>query len=101
MRVGYGKIGRSMPLTLEKCGNLGGDVEMVAVVKELALRHPEHEFWLIGRNKGERPEDIGLPPNVFNPWTEWTGELLKMKRAVGLNKSNLTVEEHKGVEATR
>jgi len=72
---------------------------MVAVVKELALRHPDDEFYLIGRNTGERPEDVGLPPNVINPWTEWAPKLLEMKRAVGLNKSNLTVEEHKGVEA--
>jgi hypothetical protein len=99
MRVGYGKIGRSMPLSLDKCGNLGGDVEMVAVVKELAERHPEDEFYLIGRNTGERPEDVGLPKNVINPWTDWTSELLNMKRAFGLNKSNLTIEEHKGVEA--
>lgn len=99
MRVGYGKIGRSMPLSLEKCGNLGGDVEMTATIKALAERHPDDEFWLIGRNTGEKPEDVGLPANVINPWTDWTRELLRMKRAVGLNKSNLTVEEHKGVEA--
>lgn len=60
-----------MPLTLEKCGNLGGDVEMVAVVKELALRHPDDEFILIGRNSGEKPSEIGLPANVVNPWTQW------------------------------
>ena len=68
--IGYGKLGRSMPLTLDKCGNLGGDVEMVAVVKELALRHPDDTFILIGRNSGERPSDIGLPPNIINPWVE-------------------------------
>lgn len=61
-----------MPLTLEKCGNLGGDVEMVAVVKELALRHPEDTFVLIGRNSGECPEDVGLPRNVTNPWNDWS-----------------------------
>lgn len=60
-----------MPLTLAKCGNLGGDVEMVAVVKELALRHPEDTFLLIGRNSGEVPFKIGLPGNIVNPWSEW------------------------------
>lgn len=70
-RIGYGKLGRSMPLTLAKCGNLGGDVEMVAVVKEMALRHPEDEFILIGRNSGEDPRQAGLPNNVANPWTQW------------------------------
>jgi hypothetical protein len=94
MKIGYGKIGRSMPLTLDKCGNLGGDVEMVAVVKEMALRHPEHEFWLIGRNSGEDPVAIGLPSNIINPWRTWTKELLLRKRALGLNKANLTVDEH-------
>jgi hypothetical protein len=71
--IGYGKLGRSMPLTLEKCGNLGGDVEMVAVVKELALRHPDDQFILIGRNSGEHPQDIGLPSNVLNPWARGEG----------------------------
>jgi hypothetical protein len=94
VRVGYGKVGRSMPLTLDKCGSLGGDVEMVAVVKTLAERHPDDEFWLIGRNTGERPEDVGLPTNVINPWTEWSPKLLQNKRAAGLNKSNFTVNEH-------
>jgi hypothetical protein len=66
--IGYGKLGRSMPLTLERCGNLGGDVEMVAVVKEMALRHPDNAYILIGRNSGENPQDVGLPENVHNPW---------------------------------
>ena len=69
--IGYGKLGRSMPLTLAKCGNLGGDVEMVAVVKELALRHPDDTFMLMGRNTGEEPTSVGLPSNVVNPWIEW------------------------------
>lgn len=94
MRVGYGKVGRSMPLTLDKCGSLGGDVEMVAVVKTIAERHPDDEFWLIGRNTGERPEDVGLPANVINPWTEWSPKLLQRKREASLNKSNFTVAEH-------
>lgn len=94
MRVAYGKIGRSMPLSLANCGNLGGDVEMAAVVGELARRHPEHEFWLVGRNTGERPEDVGLPKNVINPWVEWAPVVREARRAAGLNTSNLSVAEH-------
>ncbi len=79
-----------MPLTLEKCGNLGGDVEMVAVVKELALRHPDDLFLLMGRNSGERPADIGLPANVQNPWVEWGPELRDRVNAAGLKGVTLT-----------
>lgn len=98
MRIGYGKIGRSMPLSLDDCGSLGGDVEMAAVVGELARRHPSDEFWLIGRNTGEDPASVGLPSNVINPWTEWGPELRRRKREAGLNRSNLTIAEHQGVQ---
>lgn len=97
-KIGYMKIGRSMPLTLAKCGNLGGDVEMVAVVKELALRHPDDYFYLLGRNSGERPTDVGLPPNVLNPWVEWAPEVrrrtapIRDKYAINPNGSNLSIE---------
>lgn len=98
LKVAYGKIGRSMPLSLDKCGNLGGDVEMAAVVGTLARRNPDVDFYLIGRNTGERPAEVGLPGNVHNPWTEWGPRLLVEKRRRGLNKSNLTVEEHLKVQ---
>lgn len=94
--IGYGKLGRSMPLTLERCGNLGGDVECVAVVTELALRHPEDTFLLIGRNSGERPTDVGLPANVINPWCEpgyqWKFHLDERVRHAGLKGVPLTTE---------
>lgn len=93
MRVGYGKIGRSMPLSLARCGTLGGDVEMIAVIKDLALRHPDDEFVLIGRNSGERPEDVGLPKNVVNPWVEWTPVLRELITQHGL-RNGLTVMQH-------
>jgi len=93
MRIGYGKIGRSMPLTLENCGNLGGDVEMAAVVKELALRHPRDTFVLIGRNDLSVPINVGLPSNVQNPWIEWAPVLRRELNARGLNHANLAVEE--------
>jgi hypothetical protein len=93
MKIGYGKIGRSMPLTLDRCGNLGGDVEMAAVVKRLALRHPTDEFWLLGRNHGEVPTDVSLPGNVINPWTEWGPELRRRQNAGKMNYANLTVDD--------
>lgn len=87
-----------MPLTLDKCANLGGDVEMVAVVKELALRHPEDRFWLLGRNTGELPSGVGLPDNVINPWASWgwtyeireRGNEVRKHHAINANGSNLT-----------
>lgn len=86
-----------MPLTLEKCGTLGGDVEMVPVIKELALRHPEDEFYLLGRNTGENPVDVGLPKNIINPWTEWGPELRTQLNKRGFNHPNLDIDEHKKV----
>lgn len=97
MLIGYGKIGRSMPLSLERCGHLGGDVEMTATVKTLALRRPQDTFVLIGRNDGSRPADVGLPSNVVNPWTEWGPQLRERRLARGLNVSNLTIEQHHAV----
>jgi len=91
--IGYGKIGRSMPLTLEKCGNLGGDVEMVAVVKELALRHPTDRFFLIGRNSGELPQSVGLPDNVINPWIMWSLVVRDFMKNENI-RGNMTVEQH-------
>jgi len=76
-----------MPLTLDKCGNLGGDVEMVAVVKELALRHPDDEFLLVGRNSGELPSEVGLPDNVHNPWRVWAPLVRDLVRRNQLGKS--------------
>lgn len=94
VNIGYLKIGRSMPLTLAKCGNLGGDVECAAVVAELARRHPADTFTLIGRNTGETPTDVGLPGNVTNPWTEWAPVLRARLNAAGLNHPDLAIEEH-------
>lgn len=90
--IGYAKLGRSMPLTLEKCGNLGGDVEMVAVIKELALRHPDDDFIIMGRNSGEHPKDVGLPSNVINAWNHWKPLLDQRVAAAGLKGVVLTPE---------
>jgi len=94
MRVGYGKIGRSMPLSITKCGSLGGDVEMAATIGELARRNPESDFYLIGKNSGEEPTSVGLPSNVHNPWIKWGPQLLDAKRRTGLNHANYSVADH-------
>lgn len=72
MKIGYCKLGRAMPLARERWGVVGGDDEPPLLLKTLAERHPEHEFVIVGRNSGERPTDVGLPPNVTNPWTDLT-----------------------------
>jgi hypothetical protein len=87
-----------MPLRLDKCGSLGGDVEMIPIVRELALRHPDDEFILIGRNDGSIPERVGLPSNVTNPWTKWGPQLRKTRARLGLNKANLTIAEHFAIQ---
>jgi len=97
MRIGYGKVGRSMPLTLDACGTVGGDVECVAVVKDLALRHPDDTFVLIGRNSGERPKDVGLPENIENPWTAWQPRLREELNARAYNHPSLSIEEELGI----
>lgn len=96
-RVGYGKLGRSMPLKLENCGSLGGDVEMVPTLKLLATRHPDVDFILVGRNSGEDPRDVGLPDNVYNPWRVWKPIIKRELQRHGLNYSNLTISHHREV----
>lgn len=93
-RIGYAKLGRSMPLKLENCGSLGGDNEMVPTLKLLALRHPDVDFVLIGRNSGENPADVGLPANVSNPWIDWGPEVRRRINDRGLNYQNLSIEDH-------
>lgn len=92
--VGYAKLGRSMPLRLEDCGSLGGDVEMVPTLKLLAERHPDVDFILIGRNSGELPQDVGLPKNVYNPWIYWAPEVRRRINERGLNYPNLSIADH-------
>lgn len=94
-KILYGKIGRSMPLTLDKCGTLGGDIEMTAVLTALANAYPDDEIILIGRNTGENPQDVGLPKNVTNPWTEWGPRLRRFLNGNQLNHPNLSIEEHR------
>lgn len=70
MRIGYAKIGRSMPLLPQDWGKVGGDNEPPILLQTLACARPDVEWVLVGRNSGEHPADVGLPSNVSNPWTE-------------------------------
>lgn len=65
MRVAYGKICRSIPLTLAEASNVGGDSEVVTLLNELLKRG--HEVHLISKNRG----DVG----VSQPFGPSTGEL--------------------------
>lgn len=96
--IGYGTLGRSMPLSLAKCGTLGGDVEKYAVLKELALSRPDDHIMIIGRNSGERASDVDLPHNVTNPWAEnlWRSDFRNALIKHNI-KGNLTVEQHQTV----
>jgi hypothetical protein len=89
----YGKIGRSMPLTLDKCGVVGGDQEMTAVISLLAQRHPEDTFILMGRNSGEDPRSVGLPPNIFNPWTTLASKMREFVRHLPKH-GGMSVDHH-------
>jgi|TARA_R110000824_G_scaffold58288_1_gene157707 hypothetical protein len=62
MKIAYGKLGRSIPLTLEGASNVGGDIE---VVRLLHMLREEHEVHLISRNKCDDEH-----PNMINHWKE-------------------------------
>jgi hypothetical protein len=83
MKIGYAKIGRSMPLSPAGFGEVGGDNEPPVLLNKLARRMPEHEFVIIGRNSGEVPQDVGLPSNVTNPWTTWRPEVSAKMKEIG------------------
>lgn len=93
MRIGYAKLGRSMPLTLDSCGTLGGDIEMTAALTTLAKRRPQDTFVLVGRNSNDDPKAAGLPPNVENPWHQWQHEFrVYNKRLRERSPGGLTIE---------
>jgi hypothetical protein len=93
MKIGYGKLGRSMPLTLADCGTVGGDIEGVAVLVEMARRWPQHEFYIVGRNSGENPKDVGLPSNVYNPWMQWKQDEKEWAKRTNFAGSYLEIED--------
>lgn len=71
MIIGYSKLGRSWNLDPSKASTVGGDMDVVRLLKRLAWDHPEHTFLLVGRNSGEDPARLGYPSNVVNPWQQW------------------------------
>jgi hypothetical protein len=70
MRIGYTKIGRSWNLDPNKWSDIGGDMDVWRALDRLARERSDDTFVLVGRNSGEVPTSVGLPPNVENPWTE-------------------------------
>lgn len=76
MRIGYAKIGRSIPLSRANWGFVGGDDEPMLVLQTLARRHPEHEFVVVGKcSRDETTTDLGYPPNVRNGWNDVRDEI--------------------------
>lgn len=75
MIVGYSKLGRSWNLDPAKFSTLGGDVDVWRTLYLLASRNPDDTYILCGRNSGDDPQAVGLPPNVVNPWTALRDQL--------------------------
>lgn len=83
MKILYGKIGRAFNLDTANTSTLGGDADVVNLLRDLARWYPDDEIVLVGRNS----EDGILPANVTNPWTSADGkscreEIRKEKNAV-------------------
>lgn len=100
MIIGYGKLGRSMPLTLEACGTLGGDIEMTATLVAMAKRRPQDTFVLVGRNSGHDPKLVGLPSNIVNPWLEWGPQIRDFTRSIRQSSEpgvSLTIEQQQKI----
>ncbi len=67
MKIAYGKLGRSIPLTLKNASNVGGDIE---VVRLFDILRQDHEVHLVTRNR----EDAHYS-NVINHWKESSSSL--------------------------
>lgn len=87
MKIGYGKIGRSFDLNRGNMSTLGGDVDVLNLLERLARMYPDDEIILVGRNSGEDPQAMGLPPNVVNPWRDALKPLQADLKAVGCEVS--------------
>lgn len=59
MRIAYGKLGRSIPLTREDSSNIGGDIEVVNLLHRLLAEG--HEVHLIGRNRSNQRRPFPQP----------------------------------------
>ena len=71
--IGYGKIGRSfkLPLNEDTRGTAtGGDSDVRNTLFYLASDNPHHNFFIISKNSGENPQEVGYPENVINLWNK-------------------------------
>jgi hypothetical protein len=73
-------------------GVVGGDVEPPRLLDTLARRHPEDEFYLLGRTAAEDPESFGLPGNVINPWVDLDVERKALMSNPDRNGSQLSMD---------
>lgn len=95
MIIGYGKLGRSWNLDPVKWSTDGGDADVWRTLWQLATRNPQHTFLLIGRNTCDKPQDVGFPSNVVNPWIERQPLVRARFNENGINHPNLEYEERK------
>lgn len=65
IRIGYGKLGRSMTMDPARYGPQG-DAEAPQLLQRLARRNPEVEFVIIGKHGKYDP--ASMPSNVIDPW---------------------------------
>lgn len=70
MKIGYMKFGRSWKLDPANGTTTGGDLDVARALHMMSRLRPNDEIVLVGRNSGERPQDLGYPVNVTNPWTD-------------------------------
>ena len=76
--IGYGKLGRSMPLVASEVDF--SDDEPVRLLRDLAHRHPEDTFVILGHNSCDDNVTAQLPDNVVNPWHDtWKQSLQELK----------------------
>lgn len=59
-RIAYGKLGRSIPLTMDNSSSVGGDIE---VIRLMHMLRQDYEVHLVGRNR----VDAEIP-GVVNHW---------------------------------
>lgn len=65
MRIAYGKLGRSIPLTVGSASNVGGDIEVIQLLNKL-LTSPhlsDAEIHLVSRNRNDLEH-----PRLTNHW---------------------------------
>lgn len=89
MRIGYGKLARSWNLDTTKASTVGGDIDVVRLLRRLSKALPDDELFLLGRCKGGSPKAHGFDENVFNPWHEWNWDLPPV-----IHKPNMAPEDY-------